>query len=204
MNKEIKNEDIYMFVRNRWDFYKERDGVYLPSKHDKQVYKDASKEFGIPDEECECRFNAVNKGIAEEKVKKAIASGKIEALFDEILVANGESPWGLKKIYQKFYSDMSELEKQNITKVYINIYEEEASEATQKDNVLSMYLYGDIHITKTESGDMKISGDEGEFVFKVNKLKSVIKGLDDKEEIFKSNYMRFLMKNGNVITMKFQ
>ena len=99
---------------------------------------------------------------------------------------------------------MSELEKQNITKVYINIYEEEASEATQKDNVLSMYLYGDIHITKTESGDMKISGDEGEFVFKVNKLKSVIKGLDDKEEIFKSNYMRFLMKNGNVITMKFQ
>lgn len=63
---------IYMYCKKRWEYYEKKDGAYLPSKHDKRVFEDASKEFGLPESQCEACFDMIDKPLAEHMVKEAI------------------------------------------------------------------------------------------------------------------------------------
>lgn len=50
--------DVWSFLQNRWQFYENRDGDYLP-EHDKIVLKEAASEFNITKEEALRQFSAV-------------------------------------------------------------------------------------------------------------------------------------------------
>ena len=59
-NQKFSGERVHKFCVDRWEYYKNRDGAYLPSIHDKQVFEDVSKAFKIPMSACEYCLSMCN------------------------------------------------------------------------------------------------------------------------------------------------
>lgn len=90
--KEVKKE-IHDFCEKRWEFYKEKDGAYFPSKHDTKVFDDVSEHYGLPCQLIEEIFNEVSKEKAEAMVK-GMNKKQMAQMFDQIVKGNAETPWG--------------------------------------------------------------------------------------------------------------
>ncbi|MCI5586425.1 MAG: hypothetical protein MR384_00830 [Lachnospiraceae bacterium] len=203
---KFSGEKIHKFCVDRWEFYKERDGAYLPSKHDKQVFEDASKEFNMPVSACEYWFNKVDKPLAEKKVSEAIANGEFKKLCEEVMIGNGESPWGLQDILGKFYSIISEMKERGIENAYITVSKNE-KEYCESGHYLTEVGFSDvITIIQHENGDIGIvdDGNSG-YVFELNNIKSIMREITDTDNVMviPKKMFRLLMRNGNIVTMYF-
>lgn len=199
-------EKIHQFCIDRWDFYEKRDGAYLPSKHDKLVFQDASKAYNIPESECEYWFNEIDKPLADKKVKDAIAKGEFKKLCEEAFCGNGENPWGLEKILKRFYSIISEIKKNEIKNSYITVAKSENKYCTSGHYLTEVGFSDCIDIIQHENGDIGIvdDGNSG-YIFEIDNIKSVIKGISDTDNpmVIPKKMFRLLMKNGNIVTMYF-
>lgn len=89
--------NIRNYCLRKWDEYKERDGIYSPSKHDNLVLSDAAEHFNMDINEIERIFNKVDSVISNEMVSKMSFSEKLK-LWNEILEDNANSPWGQAKL----------------------------------------------------------------------------------------------------------
>lgn len=205
-NQKFSAERVHKYCVDRWDFYKKTDGAYLPSKHDKQVFDDASKEFNLPASACEYWFNKVDKPLAEKRVKKAIANGEFEKLCDEIIVGNGESPWGLQNILKGFYNIVSEMNAKGIKNAYITVAKNETECCTSGHYLTEVGFNGCIDIIQHENGDIGIvdDGNSG-YVFEICNIKSIMREIMDSDNgmVIPKKMFRVLMKNGNIVTMYF-
>lgn len=197
---------IYQFCKDRWDYYEQQDGAYLPSKHDKQVLEDTSKEFNIPVSACEYWFKKVDKPLAEKKVQQGIARGEYRKLCEEVLVGNGESPWGIQKILEDFYRIISELNAKGVNRAYITVAKNDKECCTSGHYLTEVGFSDVIKIVQHENGDIGIvdDGNSG-YVFEVNKIKSVMRRISDSDNdlVIARKMFRLLMRNGNIVTMYF-
>lgn len=205
-NQKFSGERVHKFCVDRWEFYKKKDGAYLPSKHDKQVFDDASKEFNIPASACEYWFNKVDKPLAEKRVKEAIANGEFKKLCEEVIVGNGENPWGLQNILKGFYEIVSEMNIKGIKNAYITVSKNE-KEYCESGHYLTEVGFSDvISIIQHENGDIGIvdDGNSG-YVFELTNIKSIMRGITDTDNVMviPKKMFRLLMKNGNIVTMYF-
>lgn len=205
-NQKFSGERVHKFCVDRWEFYKKKDGTYLPSKHDKQVFDDASKEFNIPASACEYWFNKVDKPLTEKRVKEAIANGEFKKLCEEVIVGNGESPWGLQNILKGFYEIVSEMNIKEIKNAYITVSKNE-KEYCESGHYLTEVGFSDvISIIQHENGDIGIvdDGNSG-YVFELTNIKSIMRGITDTDNVMviPKKMFRLLMKNGNIVTMYF-
>lgn len=205
-NQKFSAERVHKFCVNRWDYYKSKDGAYLPSKHDKQVFEDASKEFNLSPSACEYWFNKVDKPLAEKRVKEAIANGEFKKLCDEVIIGNGESPWGLQNILKGFYMIISEMNTKGIKNAYITVARSE-NECCTSGHYLTEVGFSDvISIIQHENGDIGIvdNGNSG-YVFELTNIKSIMQGITDSDNgmVIPKKMFRVLMKNGNIVTMYF-
>lgn len=91
-DKESK-EELHKFCVNRWDYYKDADGGYYPSRHDEKVITEAAEQFAISYEDAEKLFNEIDKEKADNLVKP-MSKSEILKLFESILKNNAETPWG--------------------------------------------------------------------------------------------------------------
>jgi len=206
MENKINAERVYKYCKNRWDFYKKRDGAYLPSKHDKQVFEDASKEFGISESECECCFDQIDKPIAEKMVKDAIENGEVEKLCDEVVAGNGENPWGRQEILKQFYAIASEINAKGIKGAYITVAKSNEKYCTSGKYLVEVGFSSVITITLYENGDVGLADDGNSgYVFEAGNIKSVICEIADSDNglVIAKRMFRLLMKNGNIVTMYF-
>lgn len=197
---------IHGFCVDKWEFYKERDGAYLPSKHDKKVFEDASKEFNMPVSACEYWFNKIDKPLAEKKVSEAVANGEFKKLCEEVMIGNGENPWGLQDIFRKFYSNISVMKERGIKNAYITVFKNE-KEYCESGHYLTEVGFSDvITIIYHENGDVGIvdDGNSG-YVFELNNIKSIMREITDTDNIMviPKKMFRLLMRNGNIVTMYF-
>lgn len=205
-NQRFSAEKVHRFCVNRWDYYKNKDGAYLPSKHDKQVFEDASKEFNMPASACEYWFNKADKPLAEKRVKEAIANGEFKKLCEEVIVGNGESPWGLQNILKGFYEIVSEMNVKGIKNAYITVSKNE-NEYCESGHYLTEVGFSDvISIIQHENGDIGIvdDGNSG-YVFELTNIKSIMRGITDTDNVMviPKKMFRLLMKNGNIVSMYF-
>lgn len=205
-NQKFSAEKIHKFCVNRWEYYKNKDGAYLPSKHDKQVFEDASKEFNLSTSACEYWFNKVDKPLAEKKVKEAIANGEFKKLCEEVIVGNGESPWGLQNILKGFYEIVSEMDIKGIKNAYITVAKNEKECCTSGHYLTEVGFSNVISIIQHENGDIGIvdDGNSG-YVFELTNIKSIVQGITDSDNgmVIPKKMFRVLMKNGNIVTMYF-
>lgn len=205
-NQRFSAEKVHRFCVNRWDYYKNKDGAYLPSKHDKQVFEDASKEFNMPASACEYWFNKADKPLAEKRVKEAITNGEFKKLCEEVIVGNGESPWGLQNILKGFYEIVSEMNVKGIKNAYITVSKNE-NEYCESGHYLTEVGFSDvISIIQHENGDIGIvdDGNSG-YVFELTNIKSIMREITDTDNVMviPKKMFRLLMKNGNIVTMYF-
>lgn len=205
-NQKFSGEKVHKFCVDRWDFYKNRDGAYLPSKHDKQVFEDASKEFNLSASACEYWFNKVDKPLAEKRVKEAIDNGAFKKLCEEVVIGNGENPWGLQNILKGFYKIVSEMKTKGIKNAYITVAKNE-KEYCESGRYLTEVGFSDvISIIQHENGDIGIvdDGNSG-YVFELTNIKSVMREITDTDNVMviPKKMFRLLMKNGNIVTMYF-
>lgn len=70
-------QDRFICIAKTLGVLRKKDGAYLPSKHDKRVFEDASKEFGLPESQCEACFDMIDKPLAEHMVKRSYPKWKI-------------------------------------------------------------------------------------------------------------------------------
>ena len=198
----LRAGQIYMYCKKRWGYYKKRDGAYLPSKHDKKVFEDASKEFDLPASQCEECFDMIDKPLAEHMVKEAIRNGKTLELCDEVLGDNGENPWGLKRILENFYFIISEINMDNLNQIYITVHKENVPNPPKEDLLLSLDLQKNISITETDNGDIVISDDNNTFTFDVANIVSVMRGfpVPNGERAFINHAFQVLLSNGNIVS----
>lgn len=203
MRENMLAEQIYMYCKNRWNYYENRDGVYLPSKHDKKVFEDASMKFGLTEIQCEEYFDMIDKPLAEQKVKDAVQSGKVLELCDEVISGNGENPWGIKRILGNFYSIISEINVDDLKYMYITVHKRNESNPSKEDCLLSLSLNKKISITKRDNGDIVISDSENSFAFDVENLISVTKGLPTPKgkRAFANRSFLVLLSNGNIVSV---
>ena len=204
--RKFDAKKIYQFCKDRWDYYEQQDGAYLPSKHDKQVLEDASKAFNIPVSACEYWFKKVDKPLAEKKVQQGIARGEYRKLCEEVLVGNGESPWGIQKILEDFYRIIFEISTKGISRAYITVAKN-AKEYCSSGHYLAEVGFTDvINVIQHENGDIGIvdDGNSG-YVFELNKIKSVMCEIVDTDNVMviPKKMFRLLMRNGNIVTMYF-
>lgn len=204
--KKFSGEKIHKFCIDRWEFYKKQDGAYLPSKHDKQVFEDASKEFGISARSCEYWFNKIDKPLAEKMVKESIKNGSFKQLCNDVLMGNGENPWGLAGIIDRFYAIFSEINTKGLTRAYITVAKNEKEYCSSDHYLTEVGFSININITQYENGDIKLvdDGDSG-YIFEIKNIKSVICGIvdSDNELVIAKKMFKILMKNGNIVTMYF-
>lgn len=204
--KKFSGEKVHKFCIDRWEFYKKQDGAYLPSKHDKQVFEDASKEFGISARSCEYWFNKIDKPLAEKMVKESIKNGSFKQLCNDVLVGNGENPWGLAGIIERFYAIFSEIHTKGLIRAYITVAKNEKEYCSSGHYLAEVGFSGNINITQYENGDIKIvdDGNSG-YIFEIKNIKSVICGIadSDNELVIAKNMFKVLLKNGNIVTMYF-
>lgn len=204
--KNISGEIIYKFCLKRWDYYRNKDGAYLPSIHDKQVFDDASKEFNLPASACEYWFNKTDKPLAEKKVKEAIANGEIEKLCDEVVAGNGENPWGRQNILKNFYKMISVLKQDGIKNVYITVDKDEKTYCTSDNHLIESGFLGEIVFSQYENGDIRMLDDANNgFIFEISSLQSIIKEITDTDNamVIAKKMFKLLMKNGNIVTVYF-
>lgn len=197
---------IYLFCKERWNFYEKQDGAYLPSRHDKKVFKDASKEFGISEKECERWFDFIDKLIAEKLVQEAIKDGKFVELCDEVLGGNGENPWGFQKILKQIHAIFSEIGTKGLKRAYITVAKSDKRYCSS-GHYLTEFDFSDvINVMLYENGDVGLA-DDGNcgYVFEIGNIKSVIHGIteSDNELVIAKKMFRLLMNNGNIVTMYF-
>jgi hypothetical protein len=194
---------IYMYCKKRWEYYEKKDGAYLPSKHDKRVFEDASKEFGLPESQCEACFDMIDKPLAEHMVKEAIRNGKSLELSDEVLGSNGENPWGLKRILENFYFIISEINVDNLNQIYITVHKENVHNPPKEDLLLSLDLQKNISIIKRDNGDIVISDSNNNFTFDVANIVSVMRGFPapNGERAFISHAFQVLLSNGSIVSV---
>lgn len=88
--------NVHDFCDSRWEFHINRDGAYLPSKHDKLVLQEAASEFNMTPEEVEKAFQRVAKVKADAEVKGMSKLEMVE-MFRSIVEGNAETPWGQEK-----------------------------------------------------------------------------------------------------------
>lgn len=205
-NQKFSGERVHKFCVDRWEYYKNRDGAYLPSIHDKQVFEDVSKAFKIPMSACEYWFNKVDKPLAEKRVKEDIANGEFEKLCEELIVGNSESPWGLQNILKGFYEIVSEMNIKGIKNAYITVSKNE-KEYCESGHYLTEIGFSDvISIIQHENGDIGIvdDGNSG-YVFELTNIKSIMRGIADTDNVMviPKKMFKLLMKNGNIVSMYF-
>lgn len=181
---------------------RKKDGVYLPSKHDKKVFEDASKEFGLSVSQCEECFDMIDKPSAEHMVNEAIQKGKALELCDEVLGGNGENPWGLKRILENFYFIISEINMDNLKQIYITVYKENVPDPPEEDLLLSLELQKNISIIKRNNGDIVISDANNNFTFDVKNIVSAMRGFPapNGERAFINHAFQVLLLNGNIVS----
>lgn len=203
---KFSGEKIHKFCIDRWEFYKKQDGAYLPSKHDKQVFEDASNEFGVSAKCCEYWFNKIEKPLAEKMVKESIYNGNFMKLCEDVLVGNGESPWGLAAIIQQFYLIIFEIMTKGIKQARITV-SKNANECCSSGHYLTeMGFSNSINIKQYENGNIGLADDDNnEYVFEVNNIKSVMCKIVDSDNmsVVLKKMFKLLMKNGNIVTMYF-
>lgn len=199
-------EKIYRFCKERWKVYEKQDGAYLPSKHDKKVFEDASKEFGISEKECEYWFDCVDKPIAEQLVQDAIKEGKYFELCEFALNGNGENPWGFRKILKQFYSIFSEIEKKGLQRAYLTVAKSKEKYCSSGHYLVEVGFSDVINVTRYQNGDIGLAdnGNSG-YVFEISNIKSVMQGItsSDNELVIAKKMFKILMNNGNIVTMYF-
>ena len=83
---------IYNYCIKLWNELKEKDGQYLPSKHDNAVFEDAAKHFNLSVEEISKIFSEVARVIEDKRVAGMTWEQKKEEMT-KIVENNGESPW---------------------------------------------------------------------------------------------------------------
>ena len=89
--------NIRNYCFGKMDEYRERDGMYSPSKHDHLIFSDAAEHFNMDINEIERIFNKVDSIISNEMISKMSIKEKLE-LWNEILEDNADSPWGQAKL----------------------------------------------------------------------------------------------------------
>ena len=205
-NNRFSAERVHRFCVNRWEFYKKQDGAYLPSKHDRQVFEDASKEFNLSASACEYWFNKVEKPLAEKKVREGIANGDFKKMCEEIMVGNGESPWGIEKILKDLYSIFTTINTFGLSRAYITVSKNDKEYCTSGHYLVEIGFSNDISISQRENGDIVLADDGNSgYVFEIGNIKSIICGIcdSDNELVIAKNMFKLLMKNGNIVTMYF-
>lgn len=205
-NQKFSGERLHKFCVSRCEYYKNKDGAYLPSKHDKQVFEDASKEFNMPVSACEYWFNKVDKPLAEQKVKEAIANGEFKKLCEEVIVGSGESPWGLQNTLKGFYEIVSEMNINGIKNAYITVSKNEKGYCESGRYLTEIGFSDVISIIQHENGDIGIvdDGNSG-YVFELTNIKSIMRGITDTDNVMviPKKMFRLLMRNGNIVSMYF-
>lgn len=203
---KFSGEKIHKFCVDRWEFYKERDGAYLPSKHDKQVFEDASKEFNLPVSACEYWFNKVDKPIADKMVNESRKNGKFKELCETVLAGNGESPWGIEKILEDFYSIISQIKARDVERAYITVAKNEKMYCSSGHYLTELGFSDNVSIMQYENGDIGFADDGNSgYIFEIGNIKSVMCGVvdSDNELVIAKKMFRLLMKNGNIVTVYF-
>ena len=160
----------------------------------------------MPVSACEYWFNKVDKPLAEKKVSEAIANGEFKKLCEEVMIGNGESPWGLQDILGKFYSIISEMKERGIENAYITVSKNE-EEYCESGHYLTEVGFSDvITIIQHENGDIGIvdDGNSG-YVFELNNIKSIMREITDTDNVMviPKKMFRLLMRNGNIVTVYF-
>lgn len=99
LTREVK-EEIFNYCKSRWDFYKEQDGAYYPSKHDVKVITDAAEHYGIRYQDANEIYDEVSKEKAKAMVK-GMTKAQMAQMFDGIVKGNAETPWGQMELNKK-------------------------------------------------------------------------------------------------------
>ncbi|AGK96770.1 hypothetical protein [Clostridium pasteurianum] len=84
---------IWEYCENRWDFYKQKDGGYYPSKHDDVVLNEVADKFNISAKEVKCIFNKVSYDKAQDQIK-GMTQEQIKNELEKVVRNNKETPWG--------------------------------------------------------------------------------------------------------------
>lgn len=206
MSKNFSAENLHKYCISRWEYYKEKDGAYLPSKHDAAVFSDASEYFKLSESACEYWFNKVDKVEADKKVKGIKSQADFKALCDEIVKGNGENPWGTEETLKKFDAIVSEIKKCGISGAYVNVSMNENEYNSSGQYLFETGLYGCISITNYPNGNVGFIDDgNNAYTMERNKIASVMCGISETDDpLVKCKYMfRVLMKNGNIVSMYF-
>jgi transcription termination factor Rho len=88
--KELK---IWKYCEGRWNFYKQKDNGYYPSKHDIVVLTEVADKFNMSIKEIESVFNKVSYDKAQEQIK-GMTKEEIKNELEKIARNNKETPWG--------------------------------------------------------------------------------------------------------------
>lgn len=97
--KEVK-EEIYDLCKARWEWYKEQDGAYYPSRHDQKVFNDVAEHYGLPYQLIDEIYDEVSKEKAEGIVK-GMSKAQMAQMLDQIVKGNAETPWGQMELKKK-------------------------------------------------------------------------------------------------------